>query len=63
MMQKWRTTKPKFDLKLQDFNSALICVLKIKTPQFDVFDSKLLRVNAHKRLGKVFIVKNWEFYG
>ena len=63
MMQKWRTTKPKFDLKLQDFNSALICVLKIKTPQFDVFDSKLLRVNAQKRLVKVFVVKNWECYG
>ena len=63
MMQKWKRNKPKFDLKLLDFSLALFRVLKIKTPQFDVFDSKLLRVNAHKRLGKVFIVKNWEFYG
>ena len=57
MMQKLNPKQPKLTPKLKKYSAAPILVFEDQTHQIDVFDFKKLRVNAHKSIWDVFVVK------
>ena len=62
-MQKLKPKQPKLAPKLKKYSAAPILVFEDQTHQIDVFDFGKLRVYAQKRLGDVFLVKNWMIIG